>query len=74
MTAEETVEKFNERFPVGAIVRWRSVASDKMPRREYTVQYAAINHYGNPVAWFAEKSGMVSVAADFVDYENDGRN
>lgn len=66
--ADQTVEKFNEQFPVGATVRWRSIANDKMPFQEYTVDLPARNQNGQAVAWFRERSGMVSVEPQFVDY------
>ena len=67
---QKTVDKFNQKFPVGATVRWRSVGKPGVPYREYTVQHAACNHNGTAVAWFAERTGMVSVEPAFVDYEN----
>lgn len=69
MTVNELVEKFNEQFPVGSTVGWRSIDSDKMPHRDYTVQFAAVNHHGQPVAWFKERTGMVSIEPRFVDYK-----
>lgn len=67
-SAAATVQKFNDRFPIGSTVSWRSIASDKCPYRDYTVLYQATVHHGLPVAWFAEKSGMVSVEPKHVDY------
>lgn len=70
MKNETTVERFNRKFPPGARVRWRSIASDSSPYQEYTVLYEAADHNGRAVAWFRERSGMVSVEPAFVDYEN----
>lgn len=69
LSTDEIIAEFNRRFPKGARVRWRSLASDKMPHREYTVLFAAVNHYGRAVAWFVERAGMVSVEPQFVDYQ-----
>jgi hypothetical protein len=68
MEKQNLVEKFNEQFPVGSSVRWRSIASDKAAYREYTVHAAARLQHGQPVTWFVEKSGMVSIEPQFVDY------
>jgi len=67
--AAATVEKFNQQFPVKSTVKWRSIASDKCPHKEYTVFAPAEVRHGQPVTWFYEKSGMVSIEPEFVDYE-----
>ena len=67
---DELVKTFNQKFPVGSTVRWRSLNSDKCPYREYTVMCEATNHFGTPITWFREKTGMVCISAGFVDYDN----
>lgn len=69
MKPEEIVEKFNTQFPIGSTVGWRSISSDKVPFKEYTVRTTAIVQHGQPVVWFHEKSGMVSIEPRFVDYK-----
>jgi hypothetical protein len=68
MGKENLVEKFNEMFPPGSTVRWRSIGKENVPFREYTVLYAAADHNGTPVAWFKERTEMCSVEPAFVDY------
>lgn len=68
MKPEEIVEKFNEQFPIGSTVKWRSISSDKVPYKQYTVRTSAVVQHGQPVVWFHEKAGMVSIEPRFVDY------
>lgn len=69
-SVEHLINEFNEKFPVGASVRWRAIGKDGVPYRVYTVLYSAVDHNGKPVAWFRERSGMVPVDRNFVDYGN----
>lgn len=67
---EKLVELFNSQFPVGSKVNWRSVGKDGVPFQEYTVELPARVQNDQPVAWFKERSAMVSIESRFVDYGN----
>lgn len=60
------VGKFNERFPVGSKVNWRS--HSRLEYKEMTVKYKAIIQNGQAVCWFDEKSSCCSIEPEFVEY------
>lgn len=64
--ADELIEKFNEKFPVGTTVLWRAAPS--APHRPYTVQLAAANHSGKAVCWFYERTGISPIEPENVNY------
>jgi hypothetical protein len=74
MKAKDLVEKFNKQFPVGATVPWRSIGKAGVSHKDYTVRFAARDQNGQPVAWFNERSGMVSIEPQFVNYERGGES
>lgn len=63
------IEKFNNYFPVGATVRWRSVNHPNYSHKEYTVKTRAYDHFGQPVTFLEGHRGFVSIEPGFVDYE-----
>lgn len=68
--ATELVAKFNELFPVGATILFRSVAVRNSTYSPYKVTAAAfIASCGEPVAFLEGRSGYVSIDPDFVNYE-----
>lgn len=68
LSCDELIALFNEKFPVGASVRWRHAPSDAVPHRVYTVRYEARKHSGQGVVFFVEKSGFASISPKQVDY------
>lgn len=66
---EHLIQVFNNKFPKGSRVMWRSVASEAAEYHPFTVQVSARIQNGMAVCWFIEKSGMVSIDPAFVDYE-----
>jgi hypothetical protein len=70
MTPEDLIEKFNEKFPVGARVFWRSCAHESYPHGAYEVRGVAFDMNGQAVAFLKGRAGAVSIEPQFVDYEN----
>jgi len=68
MSKEILVQKFNEMFPVGGLVYWRSIGADSVSHLVYTVEAPACIQNDQAVAWLEERSGMVSIEENFVDY------
>jgi hypothetical protein len=68
-SSSSLIEKFNQRFPVGSMVFWRSVNHRAYEHRVYTVRMAAFDHHGTAVCFFNERRGICSVEPGFVDYE-----
>lgn len=66
--SEKLVEKFNEIFPVGSTVMWRSIAIESVEHQPFTVISKATLLNGQPIVCFAEKHGYVSIEPVFVDY------
>lgn len=69
MSNQELIEKFNEKFPVGAKVYWRSVAYDTYPHRIFEVRGAAFDMNGQAVAFLKGKAGCVSIEPQFLNYD-----
>lgn len=65
---ERLVKQFNELFPVGSTVLWRSVADDAFEHKPFKVEAPAFLSNGNPVAFLESKSSYVSISPAFVDY------
>lgn len=68
MSNQDLINKFNDLFPVGAKVFWRSYAHDAYPHKEYEVRHEAYDMNGQPVAFLKGKAGCVSIEPEFVDY------
>lgn len=67
--ADRFIKKFNEQFPVGSTVMWRSVGMKEYPYKEYEVRTAAFtSSSGEPVTYVKGIIGYVSVLEDFVKY------
>lgn len=64
----ELITKFNNYFPVGAMVKWRIVAHPSYKHQEYKVKTRAYDHFDQPVAFLEGRSGFVSIKPEFVDY------
>jgi hypothetical protein len=71
--AQRWVNKFNEQFPVGTKLEWRSLASERQPYVKVTVSAPAfitgVGKFCTPVAYFLERSGYCSVSPDFAKYD-----
>lgn len=61
------VEKFNNEYPVGSIVRWRNTPSGEW--NKYEVRGEAYDMHGQAVAFLKGKAGCVSVEPQFLDYD-----
>ena len=70
-SADDLVRIFNEMFPVGSVVLWRSVGKDLAgnEHHSYVVASPAFNSYGNAVVFFQGKSGFCSIEPQFVKYD-----
>lgn len=66
---ERMVAEFNDRFPVGSVVLWRSASIPEEPFKPYKVRSAAyLNNGKTPVVFLEGKSGFVSIEPEFLNY------
>lgn len=64
----DLVKNFNEKYPVGSTVMWRSVSHEAYPHLQYEVREPAIWMNGQAVCWLKGKAGCVSIEPQFLDY------
>lgn len=63
------VRQFNETYPVGSTVLWKSVALEDAPAEKVTVNCKAYMHYGMPVVFFNEKPAFCSIEPEHIVIE-----
>lgn len=67
LKVELIVKRFNENYPVGSKVGWRSVALDSFPYNIYEVSSPAFITSSNyPVVFFKDKLGYCSIEPKFI--------
>lgn len=67
--AQQTVDIFNNLFPVGSGVLLRKIANKEYPYTEYTVKdIAFVACSGEPVCFFDGISGCFSIDKKFIKY------
>lgn len=65
---QKLIDRFNDRYPVGATFEWRSIGKDGIPFERLTVRAAAYDHFGMAVVFSKERSGFISIEKNFVNY------
>lgn len=68
MNTQDLINKFNEKYPIGSKVMWRSVNHPAYEHKQYEVREPAYLMTGRAVAFLKDKAGCVSIAPEFVDY------
>lgn len=67
----EIIERFNNLYPVGSKVQYRTVSMNGFPFKEGTVRDAAYINEGNPVAFLEEVRGFLCITPDFIKYPDE---
>lgn len=65
---QKLIERFNKRFPIGSMVRWRSYKDG--PLMQMITRTEAFDSNGQPVVFFENKTGFCSIDPMFVDYKS----
>jgi hypothetical protein len=64
------VNEFNKKYKIGDKILWKPVASFGFTPVEVTLKEKAFLNYGNPVAFFKERSGFCSIEPQHLIIKN----